>query len=129
VDCVFLSGFDHDVRVFTSMLGPGRISVHGARTIEMADFLLLATGGTVLVLDAHFPDGDWRDALALMRSVHPQVAPLICAEADDRILLEEARDLGALDVLRRPLEIERLRAAIRAAHEVAMERLGAAART
>ncbi|MCU1232395.1 MAG: hypothetical protein JWP63_362 [Candidatus Solibacter sp.] len=106
------------------MLGPSQIRVHGAQTLEMADFLLLATGGTVLLMDTQFADGEWRDALAMTRRVHPQVAPLICADLEDRGLLESAGDLGALDILWRPLEVERLRAGIRAAHEVAIERLG-----
>ena len=128
MDCVFLSCFDHDVRCFASILGPSRIRVHGARTLEMADFLLLATSGTVLVTDTRFADGDWRDALAMTRRVHPPVAPIICADTEDRGLLDRATDRGALEVLWRPIEIEQLRAGIRAAHEVALERLGATPR-
>jgi hypothetical protein len=43
----------------------------------MADFLLLATHGTVLVTDTTFLDGSWEDALAMTAQVHPLVATLI----------------------------------------------------
>ena len=48
------------------MLGQARIRVHHASTLEMADFLLLATHGTVLVLDPTFLDGSWRDGLVIL---------------------------------------------------------------
>jgi DNA-binding NtrC family response regulator len=106
------------------MLGPGRIHVHCAQTLEMADFLLLASGATVLVVDTNFLDGSWRDALEMMRGVHPVVATVICAEPADRDCLACAKELGALDVLRRPIGLERLRSSIRGAHEVTVERMG-----
>ena len=57
VDCVFLSCFDHNVLFLASMRGQGGIRLHRAHTLEMADFLLLATHGTVLVTDTTFLDG------------------------------------------------------------------------
>jgi DNA-binding NtrC family response regulator len=122
VDCVFLSCFDCDVGFFASMLGQWGIRLHGACTVEMADFLLLATHGTVLVLDATFLDGSWEDALAMIRQSHPLVPTLICAEPADRAFLAGARERGALAILYRPLELYPLQSSIRAAHEVALER-------
>ncbi|HEY1496683.1 MAG TPA: hypothetical protein VGF49_19145 [Candidatus Solibacter sp.] len=124
VDCVFLSCFDHDVLFLASMLGHARIRVHHASTLEAADFLLLATHGTVLVLDPTFLDGSWPDALAMVREFHPQVVALVCAEPMDRDFVGSARELGALDVLWRPAGVEQLRSSIWTAHEVALEREG-----
>ncbi len=124
VDCVFLSCFDHDVLFFASMLGHARIRVHHASTVEVADFLLLATHGTVLVLDPVFLDGSWPDALAMVRGFHPQVVTLVCADPMDRDFVASARELGALDVLWRPASVEQLRSSIWTAHEVALERQG-----
>src|ERR1035441_3850884 len=80
VDCFFLSCFDHNALFLASMLGQGGIRLHRAHTAEMADFMLLATRGTVLVLDTTFLDGSWEDALAMIGQVHPLVATLICAD-------------------------------------------------
>src|ERR1035437_4550120 len=74
VDSVYLSCFDHDVLFYAAMLGQGGIRLHRADTVEMADFLLLATQGTVLVLDPTFLGGSWEDALAMTAQVHPLVA-------------------------------------------------------
>ena len=122
VDCIFLSCFDYNALFLASMLGQGGIRLHRAHTSEMADFLLLATQGTVLVLDPTFLDGSWEDALAMTAQVHPLVATLICADLVDREFIASARERGALDVLWRPIELDRLRSSIWTAHEVTVER-------
>jgi hypothetical protein len=71
----------------------------------MADFLLLATRGTVLVLDTTFLDGTWDDALVMIAQVHPLVSTLICADLVDRAFIASARERGALDVLWKPIEL------------------------
>ena len=122
VDCVFLSCFDANALFLAAMLGQGGIRLHRAHTTEMADVLLLATRGTVLVLDTTFLDGSWQDALAMTAQVHPLVATLICADLVDREFVACARERGAFDVLWRPIELERLRPSIWTAHEVTVER-------
>jgi DNA-binding NtrC family response regulator len=119
---------------FSTIHGPGKfgggqvmlciegIRLHCACTVEMADFLLVATRGTVFVSDATFLDGSWHDALAMIRSVHPLVATLISADLTDCQFVVSANECGAFDVLWRPLELDRLRSSIRAAHELTSER-------
>lgn len=122
VDCVFLSCFDHNACFLASMLRAGGIRLHRACTVGMADFLLLATRGTVLVSDTTFLDGSWEDALAMTRTVHPLVATVICADLVDAEFVARAQERGAFAVLWRPVEIEQLRSRIRAADEVTRER-------
>jgi hypothetical protein len=124
VDCVVLSCFDHETQFFASMLGPAGIRLHRACTLEMADFLLIATHGTVLISDTVFLDGSWRDALSMTAAFHPTLAALICSDPGDRETIAGAEELGALDVLWRPVGIDRLRASIWMAHEVTLERSG-----
>jgi len=45
--------------------------MHRAETLDEADFLLTVTGATAFVSDVTFPDGTWRDALAMVAEVHP----------------------------------------------------------
>jgi DNA-binding NtrC family response regulator len=125
VDCVVLSCFEHEFLFFASMLGAARIRLHRAETIEMADFPLLATGGTVLITDAAFLDGSWKDAVQMIENVHPLVAVLVHAGHSDDAFLSDAREQGALDVLWRPLDLGRLRSAIWRAHEITLERRSA----
>ena len=122
VDCVFLSCFDHDVMFFASMLCRGGIRLHRADTLEVADLLLLATRGTVLLLDTTFLDGSWADALAMIGNEYPLVATLVCAYPVDREFIASAQARGAFDVLWRPIELWRLRSSIWTAHEVTVER-------
>ncbi len=122
VNCVFLSCFDHSVQFLGSMLRLEGIRLHRACTVEMADFLLLATQGTVLVLDATFLDGTWEDALAMIRTFHPLVAALVCADLVDGNFVASARERGAIAVLWRPIQLDQLRSGIRAAHELTSER-------
>src|SRR3954470_11643640 len=118
VDCVFLSCFDHEVQFFASMLASARIRVHCAATLEVADFLLIATQGTALIVDTVFLDGSWRDALVMLARFHPLVAALLRADPLARKAIAPAAELGVLDVLWRPVTIDRLRAAVCTAHEV-----------
>ena len=122
VDCIFLSRFDQNGLFLASVLGQGGIRLHRADTVEIADFLLLATHGTVLVTDTTFLGGSWEDALAMTAQVHPLVATLICADLVDREFIAGARERGVLDVLWRPIELNRLRASIRTAHQASVER-------
>ena len=104
------------------MLGPGSIRLHRADTVKMADFLLLASRGTVLLVDTTFLDGSWEDALAMTGKVHPLVATLICADPVDREFIAGAQERGAFHVLWRPIPLERLRSSIWTAHEATVER-------
>lgn len=105
-----------------ALLAQDGIRLHHATTLEAADFMLLATGGTTLIVDTTFLDGSWEDALAMIGSLHPLAATLVCADPVDRDLLANARDRGAFDVLWRPVDLDRLRSAIRLALEVTAER-------
>jgi DNA-binding NtrC family response regulator len=122
VDCVLLTCFEHSALFFASMLGQGGIRLHRACTVEMADFLLLATSGTVLVLDTTFLDGSWEDALAMTSRLHPLVGALICADPVDGEFVAGAEEHGAFGVIWLPLELERLRSSIWTAHTAALER-------
>lgn len=103
------------------MLG-STIRLHRADTLELADFLLLATDATVLLTDTTFLDGRWQDALAMADRVHQLVTTVICADPVDRPFLSKLHERGALEVLWMPLELHRLRSTIGRAHEVTVER-------
>ena len=122
VDCVFLSCFEPGTLFLTSMLGQSAIRLHHACTVEMADFLLLATPSTVLLVDTTFLDGSWEDALAMAAQIHPLVATLVCSDPVDHLFVATAKERGAFEVLWRPIDLGRLRAAIRHAHEATVER-------
>lgn len=122
VNCVFLTCFDHDALFFKSILGQGGICLFHADNLSMADLILLATCGTVLMVDTNFLDGSWEDALAMTAAFHPLVATLICADYIDRPFLDGVHERGAFEVLWRPLDVLGLSSSIRRAHEATVER-------
>lgn len=118
IDCVFLTCFDSDFQVFASLLHFSGIRIHGADTLEKADFLLTVTDATVLLSDTVFLGGSWTDAGQMLASIHPGVGLVIIVDEDDNELRTEAYDLVS-----RPLRMSQLYQAIRRAHDGAGPKL------
>jgi DNA-binding NtrC family response regulator len=96
--------------------------MHQAETLEESDFLLTVTAGTVLLSDMSFLDGSWRDALAMVSSVHPHVASIVVAEEAEHPSLSEAYSAGACAVLRKPIILDQAIERIRVLDEAARDR-------
>ena len=126
IDCVFLTGFRSDYSFLASVLQYSGVRLHRAETLEEADFLLTVTGGTVFLSDLTFPEGTWRDALAMVAEVHPLTPALVVAEPVDRQYLRDAYPRGACGVLWKPIDfteaIRMIRTADQAAHDRAFFR-------
>jgi DNA-binding NtrC family response regulator len=123
IDCVFLTCFDSVFDFFANVLLGSGIRMHRAETAEQADFLLTATGGTVLLSDTAFPSGSWADAIEMLAQFHPLVASLVIADRADRQVVPEATERGAFGVLWQPLEWGQVCRFIRAADEATEERV------
>lgn len=67
-----------------------------------------------VVLDLFLPDGDGRELLAELRRLAPEAAVIVCTAAGDRASVAAALRLGARDYLVKPVDEERLRAALAA---------------
>ena len=123
IDCVFLTCFDSDFYFLANVFPCSEIRMHRAETLEQADFLLIVTGGTVLLTDVSFLDGFWGDAVDMLAQFHPLVAFLVIADGVDRQFVSEAPRRGACGVLWKPLEFIEVRRSIRTAHEASGERV------
>lgn len=122
IRCVFITCFNHDFEFYVTMLRYSDIRLHRAETIDQADFLLTATGGTVLLSDIMFLDGSWEDAFDMLTHVHPLVASIVIANEVDRRFVSEVPNRGACGILWKPFEISQLSRMIRAADEAARVR-------
>jgi DNA-binding NtrC family response regulator len=122
IDCVFLTCFESEFAFLANVLPGSQIRMHRAETLEQADFLLMATGGTVLLTDVSFLDGFWDEAADMLARFHPLVAFLVIADEVDREFVSEAPHRGACGILWKPLEWGEVRRFIRAAHEATGER-------
>ncbi len=116
IECVFLTCFNSDFQVFAVLLRRSGIYLHCAETLERADFLMTATGATVLLSDPEFSDGTWHEAAKMLTSFHPRAALLVVAGDEDGELRTKALDRGAYGVLPKPLQMSALRDALQGAH-------------
>jgi DNA-binding NtrC family response regulator len=122
IQCVFLTCFRSDYSFLASVLQYSGIRMHRAETLEEADFLLTVTGGTAFLSDVTFPDGTWREALAMVAEVHPLIPALIVADPVDRQFLTDANARGACGVLWKPIDFNESIRIIRTADEAARDR-------
>jgi DNA-binding NtrC family response regulator len=123
LDCVFLSCFADEARFLASILALSRIHLHRADTLDEADFLITATGATVLLSDVFFLDGSWANALEMVREAHPLTAAIIVADPVETAGLAGAGDLGALTVCWKPLQVTEFRGVVRQAHQATLDRM------
>jgi DNA-binding NtrC family response regulator len=126
IECVFLTCFRSDYSFLASVLQYSGIRMHRAETLDEADFLLTVTSGTAFLSDVTFPDGTWRDALAMLAEVHPLTPALVVADPVDWQFLTDAYSRGACGVLWKPIDfiqaIQMIRTADQAAHDRAFFR-------
>jgi DNA-binding NtrC family response regulator len=122
IECVFLTCFRSDYSFLASVLQYSGIRMHRAETLEEADFLLTVTAGTAFLSDVTFPDGTWRDALAMVAEVHPLIPALVVADPVDRQFLTDAYPRGACGVLWKPIDFTEAIRLIRTVDEAAHDR-------
>ena len=122
IQCVFVTCFTYDFAFYGTLLRYSDIQLHRAETIDQADFLLTATGGTVLLSDVVFLDGSWDDAVDMLIHVHPFVASIVVASEVDRQFVSQAPNRGVCGILWKPFQLGQLTRLIRAADESARAR-------
>ena len=122
IDCVVLTAFESAFSFLRNTWVLAGIRTHHAKTLEQADFLLLATGASVLLSDPVIVDCSWRSALDMLGERHSMAAMLVMADSADRPFLEDALGLGVCGILWRPIQFDAATKLIRTAHEASLER-------
>jgi DNA-binding NtrC family response regulator len=122
-DYVFLTCFSTEFGFLSDLLHYSGMRLHRADTLEQADFLLTVTGATVLLCDAVFLDGSWRDCMEMLARCHPRVSMLIVADEVDVSFVRDAVNRGACAVSVRPLRVYELRSLILTARNASADRM------
>jgi hypothetical protein len=104
IDVVFLTCFRAELSSLALIVQYSSIRLHRAETLEEADFLMLATGATVLVSDLLFLDGTWRDALRMAAEVHPLVGSMVTADPEDWPQVADLYRCGGCSILWKPVD-------------------------
>jgi DNA-binding NtrC family response regulator len=106
--CVFLGSSQEDFERASALLSAARIRLHHAALLEQAERLLRAEDCRVLLVDAAFPGGTWRDALTMTQKGNPAVTLVVTsAQADERFWLD-VLEQGAYDLILKPFVADEL---------------------
>lgn len=122
-DCVVLTAFDAEFSFLGNILWLAGFRAHRAETLEDLDFLLIATGATVLLSDTLMPTFSWRGAASLIGDRHPHVAMLVIPESVDAPYLDDTFARGVCGVIWKPIEFDTATDLIRTAHQAAGDRM------
>jgi len=103
VNVLLISPHDEDHRQLQAILRHSTWQQYGARTQAEALEVLRETNIPVVICESKLPDGTWRDVLSqLSRQPSPPLLVVSSRFADER-LWSEALNLGAYNVLAKPL--------------------------
>lgn len=117
IDCVALTTFDSEFTFLKNIWALAGIRAHHAKTVEQADFLLMATGATVLLSDVAIVDCSWRSAVDIIGRQHPLVAMLLMADPVDHPFLLDAFNRGVCGVIWKPIQFNAATKLVRTAHQ------------
>jgi DNA-binding NarL/FixJ family response regulator len=119
---VILTVFDSVFTSLRNIWALAGIRAHHAKTLEQADFLLLATGATVLLSDIATADCSWRSAVRMARDQYPLVIALVMADPSDEPFLEDAPRLGVCGIIWKPIQFDLATKLTRTAHQASLDR-------
>jgi DNA-binding response OmpR family regulator len=106
VKVLLISQFDEDHQHLCDILKHSNWQQNDVRTLEEACDFLVNNITPVVICESELPDGTWRDVLSLFGGMqHPPVLVVTSRLADDR-LWSEALNLGAYNVLAKPLHMK-----------------------
>ncbi len=106
--CVFLGCSREDYQLASRLLDAAHIRLHQAGSLEQANFLLGVGDSVVLLTEAAFSGGTWRDALAMKARHHRNAALVVAAEFADERLWLDVLEQGAYDLILKPFVAEEL---------------------
>lgn len=101
---LLISPFEQDHKLLQSLFREQGWKLHGAGSLESALKLLRRGVVSVVITEKDLPVGNWKDVLGAV--LHLSSAPLVVVtslHADD-YLWAEALNLGAYDVLTKPID-------------------------
>lgn len=106
--CVFLGCSLADYQLASRLLDSANVRLHRAGSLQQADLLLSDGDALVLLTEAEFPGGSWRDALAMRARRHRNVALVVTATSADERLWLDVIEQGAYDLILKPFAAEEM---------------------
>ena len=101
---LLVSSSDETRSPLLSILAATVWNVHLARSCEEAEALLRRHDIRIVICDARFAGGGWRDLLRFVDRMSLPVSLIVTAPVADEALWAEVLNLGGYDVLAQPFE-------------------------
>ncbi len=99
---LFVSGHSEDARELSTMLQALPIELEHAENLKAARAQLQRENYDVVLTEAALPDGNWLDALHLVRDSPLEAEVIVTDPQADARFWAEALNLGAYDLLAQP---------------------------
>lgn len=115
IRCVYLTGSRRDAQLASWLVLPRQIEIVPAASLLEAEAALQASAARVLLCDADFGAGHWRDALRMTQADPAAVMVLVLPHFDGPTWVDALQD-GCFDVLLKPLDQTELRDSVEDAH-------------
>ncbi len=103
VKVLLISPFERDHESLRNILQHSRWQQHGAQTQTGALEFLRHDPVPVVICDSDLPDGSWKDVLAELGEMPRPPLMVVTSRLADERLWSEALNLGAYNVLAKPL--------------------------
>ena len=103
VKVLLVSPFDEDHRQLQAILRHSKWQQYGARTRAAALELLRQNPVPVVVCESDLPDGSWKELLTQLNGLPHAPMLVVTSRFADELLWSEALNLGAYNVLAKPL--------------------------
>ncbi len=106
--CVFLTPSAREADLVARLARPAHIRIYHATRLQEAEALLAGKHSRILLTNAAFPGGDWKDALSAAAHLsRPAALVVASAAADDRLWIE-VLERGAYDLILKPFRASEL---------------------
>jgi DNA-binding NtrC family response regulator len=101
---LLISPFEQDHRLLQSLFREQGWELHGTRSLESALTLLRRGVASLVITEKDLPVGNWKDVLDAVLQLPASPLVVVSSLHADDYLWAEALNLGAYDVLPKPIE-------------------------
>ena len=100
---LLISPDEKDHEVLNELFQHNSWTLRRASSVNSASALLNEGTTSVVITERHFPAGDWKDVLEVIHHLRKAPLLIVISRGADNYLWAEALNLGAYDVLAKPL--------------------------
>jgi DNA-binding NtrC family response regulator len=100
---LLISPVEEDHAILNALFQHNGWTLHG-KSLSSASALLREKATSVVITERDLPDGDWKDVLVAIHILRNPPLLIVIARLADDYLWAEALNLGAYDVLAKPLD-------------------------